>query len=62
MWCIDGGAGAGFEDAFENQTNVCNDKPTRAERKACKRKNVEDGIACDAALYCPPDGTKPPPP
>ena len=29
----------------------------KKERKQCRKKNVDAGIACDEALYCPPDGT-----
>jgi len=47
--------------ATENGAVACDDYPTKKKRKRCKQINVQNGIACNAALYCPPDGTKPPP-
>ena len=42
---------------FADGLTACKLKPTKKERKQCKNNNEAAGIACDAALYCPPDGT-----
>ena len=43
---------------FEDGKTACSELPTRKERKRCRKKNVDAGVACDEALYCPPAGTK----
>ena len=41
----------------DGRTLACKLKPTKKERKQCNNNNEAAGIACDAALYCPPDRT-----